>query len=521
MRIYLSGPMGAGKSTVASVLARRLHRPCVDLDGVIAQKAGKSVEAIFREHGESAFRAMERAELERIASGPEEIVVALGGGTVTQRPARRLALRTGLLVTLTAPVSELSARVATETGRPLLRGEDAQHVLEELLAERADAYAECHVELDTRGRPAEDVAIEVASLAHDPPVVVPLGQRTYRVHVGRGLRERAGAEGVRAASSRSALVVTDEGAAQWAVDVEKSLAAAGLTASTTAIPAGEQHKTLASVDAIWSAALAGGLDRGSLLVAVGGGVLGDLAGFAAATLYRGVSFGQVPTTLLAMVDSSVGGKNGFDRPEGKNLIGTIHQPRWVLCDVSALSTLPHDERRAGLAEVVKSAWLDGEGAVAQLEEDSQALSAGDEEATVRAIRMAVALKARIVSEDERETGSRRLLNLGHTVGHAIEAGSGYRVRHGEAVSLGMVAAFRVAERLGRAREAGQRLTRLLDAVGLPTDPTSHLDDHTLRFLGSDKKRAGSTVHFVVPGAPGETAIEPIALDELRSALSSS
>ena len=520
MRIYLSGPMGAGKSTVASALARRLHRSCVDLDGVIAKKAGKSIEAIFREQGESAFRAMERVELERVAGGPEEVIVALGGGTVTQRAARMLALRTGLLVTLTAPVAELSARVASETGRPLLKGRDAQQVLEDLLRDRADAYAECHAEVDTSGRSAEEVAAEIVPLAESPPVVVPLGRRTYRVHVGQGARARAGAQSV-LAQSRSALVVTDEGAARWAPEVERSLASAGLTSSTVTLPAGEEHKTLGSVEAVWDAALSAGLDRGSIVVAVGGGVLGDLAGFAAATIFRGVALGQVPTTLLAMVDSSVGGKNGFDRPEGKNLIGTIHQPRWVLCDVDTLSTLPPEERRAGLAEVVKSAWLEGEGAVAQLERDAAALAAGEGEATVRAIRMAVALKARIVSEDERETGSRRLLNLGHTVGHAIEAASGYRMRHGEAVALGLVAAFQVAERLGRGASGAARMKSLLDAVGLPTDPTSHLDDHTLRYLGSDKKRAGTALHFVVPGRPGETTIEPIALDDLRSALRAS
>ncbi len=224
-----------------------------------------------------------------------------------------------------------------------------------------------------------------------------------------------------------------------------------------------------------------------------------------------------------MVDSSVGGKTGFNRPRGKNLVGTFYQPKFVLCDVDTLSTLPNEERIAGLAEAVKSAWLDSEASVAMLERDAEALMAGDAEATIRAVRMSIQLKSRIVHEDERESGRRMLLNLGHTVGHGLEAASDYRgIRHGEGVALGMIAAMRVADRLGRGRrQETERLTRLLGSLGLPTDLDERLNSRALSFIGADKKRRGDRIHFVIPRLPGQTEIELLGLDEVRSALRTS
>ncbi len=519
MRIFLSGPMGSGKSTVARVLAARLGVRHVDLDAVIADTAGMSIEAIFRARGEAEFRTLERDALSRVLDTPADVVVALGGGTVTDDDARRALLGVGVLITLSAPVEELTARVAAETGRPLLAGRDARRVLEDLLARRGDAYAECHAEVETRGRSPEQVADAVLEVVRRAPIPVPLGKRTYRVDAGAGVRHRLAEEAAKAGEGRAALIATDDHVCDlWARPLSAELSAAGFRCVEVALAPGEEHKTIGSVERLWDAALEGGLDRDSLVVGIGGGVVGDLAGFAASTLLRGVSLGQVPTTLLAMVDSAVGGKTGFDRPQGKNLVGTFHQPRFVLCDVDVLGTLPDAERRAGLAEVVKSAWLDSEEAVTALERDAAALRSGEPEATVRAVRMAVSLKARIVTADEREAGPRRLLNLGHTVGHAIEAAAGYRgIRHGEAVALGMVAAFRVADRMGRKTgAAADRMRRLLEALGLPTDPGPRLDARAATFLASDKKRSAERVRFVVPGDPGCTEVVPITLDDLRA-----
>jgi 3-dehydroquinate synthase len=303
----------------------------------------------------------------------------------------------------------------------------------------------------------------------------------------------------------------------WGRALSTQLRSLGQTVTHLELSPGETAKTLESVDTIWNAALDTGVDRSSLLIGIGGGVVGDLAGFAAATLLRGVRVAHVPTTLLAMVDSAVGGKTGFDTRHGKNLIGAFHQPSFVVADVHMLSSLPRDERRAGLGEVVKAAWIDGEAAVAQLEADADALARGDEAAMTRAIRMAVQLKARVVTEDEREAGLRAHLNLGHTLAHAIEASSGYAgIRHGEAVSLGMVAACRVAARLGRMPASdAERAVRLLDQLGLPTAVEPYLTDRVLSFLVADKKRKGGKVSFVAPGRPGDIALIPTLLDDLR------
>jgi 3-dehydroquinate synthetase len=221
-----------------------------------------------------------------------------------------------------------------------------------------------------------------------------------------------------------------------------------------------------------------------------------------------------------MVDSAIGGKTGFDSRHGKNLIGAFHQPSFVLCDVETLETLPEVERRAGLAEVVKSAFIEGEAAVAQLERDLPALRSGEREATVRAIRMSAAMKARVVTEDERESGLRATLNLGHTLGHAIEAAQGYSgLRHGEAVGLGMVAAFGLSARLGVGSHAQrERLVRLLDGLGLPSDVGPYLRPEVLSFIAADKKRKADNVTFVLPVEPGRMELRPLAISELPELL---
>jgi shikimate kinase/3-dehydroquinate synthase len=517
-RVFLSGPMGSGKSRIARALGELWRTAPVDLDERIEKLAGATVAQVFERQGEARFRALEQEALGRVLADPQARVVALGGGTVTHLASRRRLLNEGTLITLRASLDTLAARVGAGRDRPLLHGGDVRERLTALLEQRAEAYAECHAEVETDGRDPGTLAQEIDRVVSAQPIVVPMGLRTYRVEVGPGVRHELPARARAASSGKHVVLVTDTGVREpWAVRLERDLAEAGKLVTLVCLAAGEEHKNIESIGAIWDAALDAGVDRDALVVAVGGGVVGDMAGFAAATILRGIQCGQVPTTLLSMVDSAVGGKTGIDRPQGKNLIGAFQQPRFVLCDTETLTTLPLVERRAGLAEVVKSAWLDSEQSVRLLEDSADALLAGEFEATGAAVRMSVQLKARVVTEDERESGARATLNLGHTIGHAVEVASGFgALRHGEAVSLGMVAAFRLAARLGRVQAAdGERVTRLLQRLGLPVDVDRYLDDRTLAFIGADKKRKGGKVRFIVPGAPGQTEIVPLAEEEVK------
>jgi shikimate kinase/3-dehydroquinate synthase len=518
MRIFLSGMMGTGKSTVARIVSRRLGLSAIDLDERIALRTASTVPEVFVTRGEAAFRALEQQVLDECLSESDDVVVSLGGGTVTSEPLRRRLLGQGVLVTLEADVATLNGRLGSGSGRPLLQGQDVAQRLSELLVIRASAYAECHGRIDTSHRTPEEVADDVIRLAQERPVVVPLGLRTYTVEIGAGVRSRLAA---RVAGRSGLLLVTDsEVGPLWGSAQRDRVQEQRGTVAYLELEPGEAAKHVDSVTRIWDAALEAGLDRSSMLVGVGGGVVGDLTGFAAATLLRGVAVGHLPTTLLAMVDSSVGGKTGFDTRHGKNLVGAFHQPSFVLCDVDTLSTLPRAERVAGLAEVVKAAWIDGEAAVAQLEADAEALAAGDTPATVRAIRMALELKARVVTADEREGGQRAVLNLGHTVGHAIEARAAYQgIRHGEAVALGMLAAMTLAVELGRGSEAQrERLERLLQRLGLPTHVGPHLTEPTLDYIGSDKKRRADMIVYVLPAEPGQVVLESLPLAKVRALL---
>jgi shikimate kinase/3-dehydroquinate synthase len=324
-------------------------------------------------------------------------------------------------------------------------------------------------------------------------------------------------------------VVTDERVARLhAPRYLAGLHARGFAATAFAVAEGEAAKTLSEAERLLGALVGAGLDRGGVVVALGGGAASDLAGFVAATLFRGVALAQVPTTLLAMVDASVGGKNGVNLAAGKNLAGTIHQPALVFADLATLATLPARDLAAGCGEIVKHALLDGEAALAALEEAADRVRAGDPATLAGLVAASVRLKARVVSADERELdpeGGRSLLNLGHTVGHALEAESlqgAAPLRHGEAVALGLLAAARVGARLdprAAAARLEERLGRLLPRLGLPADLDGALArlPAALARLGVDKKRAGGAIRYVALPAPGAariTRLEPARLQTL-------
>jgi 3-dehydroquinate synthase len=329
---------------------------------------------------------------------------------------------------------------------------------------------------------------------------VDLGDRSYPVRIGSGSLADAGAEIARRTRARLAVVVSVPGVARrYAPTLERSLRAAGVRARRIVVPDGDRSKRLAVVEQLYRRLLGLGADRGTVLVALGGGVVGDLTGFTAATFLRGVPFVQVPTTLLAMVDASVGGKVGVNLPEGKNLVGAFHQPRLVWIDVATLRSLPRRERSAGFAEVVKAAALRDAGFFARLERDAEALLELDPRRLVPVLGRAVAIKAEIVAQDEREAGPRMLLNLGHTLAHAIEALTGYRrVLHGEAVAIGMVHAARRSEQLGLAPEGtAARLETLLRRFELPTELPRFPREAYLAALRVDKKSRDGRIRYVI------------------------
>ncbi len=331
-------------------------------------------------------------------------------------------------------------------------------------------------------------------------VPVKLGARSYRILVGPGVLAQAGAELARLKVGRRVALVTDAAIlALHGAAVIQSLAAAGFDVTTVLLPEGERAKTLEIAASTWERFLEAGLDRGSTVVALGGGAVGDLAGFAAATYMRGVNFVQMPTTLLAQVDASSGGKTAIDHPRAKNLIGAFYQPRLVLADTATLLTLPERELRSGLAEVIKHGVVLDAAYFDEVERDAAALIRRDSVTLERIVAGSCRLKGSVVERDEQEAELRHVLNYGHTIGHAIEAVTGYqRFAHGEAVSLGIAAEAGIAERLGVARPGvRERQVRLLEAVGLPVRSVGEAPERVVEALGRDKKAKDGRVLFVL------------------------
>ncbi len=518
--LFISGFMATGKSTVGPRVAGHLQLPFVDTDDVLAHEAGCSIAELWTRQGEAEFRRREVALVERLLGDGVARVIALGGGTVTNRRARHLAIERGVLVTLTASPETIAARIPDVATRPNLAIGDPIARAMELLAVRAEAYAECHVSLSTDALDADEVADAIVAAHARDPLCVPLGARTYAIDVVDGVPSRL-TDAIACAAPSSVLVVSDAPVQRARGEaLEKALGPLAIQGVRITLPTGERHKTLASVSTIWDAALGAGIDRDALVLAFGGGVVGDLAGFAASALLRGIRVIQVPTTLLAMVDSSVGGKTGFDHPTGKNLLGAFHQPSAVVVDLSHLSTLPARELRAGLAEVVKIAFAVDAPLLSTLEENAEALSAGKTDALLPVVRRAIDAKIRIVRDDERETGARALLNLGHTLGHALEAhGAFTKYLHGEAVAMGTVAELRAAAAMGLADAAlATRAADLFRRMGLPTEVSRAELVASWSFVGKDKKRAGTSLRLPIVTAAGQSAIQSVPLRRLEQAV---
>ena len=518
-RLFLVGLSGSGKSSVGRLVAERLNWEFVDTDTLIAEAAGRSIPAIFREDGEAAFRALEAEALAEAATR-ERTVIATGGGAPTQ-PGARGAIAEGFSIWLVVSPAVAAARLsaqAHEEPRPLLEGEPGSRLAALLEARRGD-YARCNASVDVDVLAPEDVRDEIIRLWEEGRASAPLpdeipgtaavvrtpGAR-YPIVVRTGALAALGEICAGLGLSGRAFVPTDEAVGPlYAAPALSSLRAGGFQATSFAIAGGEAQKTLATVAQVYDWLLDQRIERTDFVVCLGGGVVTDLGGFAAATVLRGVPFVHVPTSLLGMVDAAIGGKTGLDHALGKNLVGAFAQPRLVLIDPATLASLPDRHLRAGLAELVKHGLILDEELIGLLENHAGDPTAMASEALIA---RSTAIKARIVSEDEREAGARTLLNYGHTVGHGIEAAAGYsRYLHGEAVAIGMHAAGRISVDVGLlAPEALERQQALLRACGLPERAEGVSAAAVLDTMRSDKKVRAGEVSWVLLDRLGHAVV---------------
>ena len=502
--VVITGFMGTGKSKVGLEVARRLGLEFVDMDALIEQRVGMTIPEIFAQRGEELFRQQERQLCQELAT-KRGLVIATGGGALIPEENRQALGTNGLLVCLSCDVGEILRRLAQAEDRPLLDVADRRERIETLLAGRREAYSRIPHQIDTTALTVEEAAGRVIALLESEAVVKMIPVRTptggYEIHLGEGLLARVGELAwERGLRGRVALVTNPTVGDLYASPVAESLREAGFEPVICQAPDGEAYKTLDTVRSLYDQFVAGGLDRYGAVLALGGGVIGDMAGFAAATYMRGVPLVQLPTTLLAMVDASIGGKVAVDHPQGKNLIGAFKQPELVVIDPLALATLDEAEMRSGWAEVIKAGVIGSPNLFEHLEERGN-------EPLLPVIAEAIRVKVAIVEEDPYESGRRAVLNLGHTFGHALELLSGFTLRHGEAVSIGLVAATRTAVALGLCDgTVERRVVALLQRFGLPTHYEGYEPGEVWEAMATDKKRRGKKLRFVLPRAIGEVMV---------------
>jgi shikimate kinase/3-dehydroquinate synthase len=526
--IVLVGMMGSGKTSVGRRLAARLGLDFADADAEIETAAGMTVPEIFAKHGEAYFRDGERRVVARLLEERQR-VLATGGGAFMAPQTRENVARHGVSVWLKADLDVLLRRVRKRSNRPLLTNVDPEATLRQLIGERYPIYGLADFTVVSKDGPHEAVvegilsAMErglagiarLASPGERASVRVGLGDRAYDILIGPDLIDAAGEHISRVAPGSACAIVTDANLEQTHLPALKaSLDRAGIRHSEIVIAPGEASKSWDVFARVCDGIIEARMERRDVVVALGGGVVGDLAGFAAATIRRGMGFVQIPTSLLAQVDSSVGGKTAINSQHGKNLIGAFYQPSLVLADTGALATLPPREFRAGYAEVVKYGVIDDLAFFNWLEHNWRSVFAHGPELT-EAIRKSCASKAAVVARDETEQGDRALLNLGHTFGHALESLTHFdsaRLVHGEGVAIGIACAMRFSARLGHASPSdAARVEAHLRETGLPSRITDIAGwnagaDEMLDAMYQDKKVSRGALTFILARGIGKSFI---------------
>ena len=540
MDVVLVGLPGSGKSAVGRRLAHRHGATFVDLDDAIEKSAGRTIPEIFAERGEAAFRALERqavVDLGPADRSPEvRTVVATGGGAVID-PRNRWALyRDRVPVWLDVRPEVLAQRLRRSPNvRPLMVGRDPMGAIRDLARDRDRYYSAAYrmngvAELASIVARVDELVARVAR-APDPTVLLRGHSLGGDLVIGEGIAAAVIADALRGLRARRAIFVSEPGA--WAAGGEAigaALADEGWPVDRILLPQGEAAKRLAVIEAA-AGDLAGlHAERGEPLIAIGGGALGDAAGFLAASWLRGVPVIQVPTTLVAQIDSSIGGKTGVDLAAGKNLVGAFHPPAAIVTDIAFLRSLPERQRRAALGEAVKMAALGDERLFALLENDGPAIARGDETtfadgAVAELVERTAWAKVAVVDVDEKEQGAadgRITLNLGHSLGHAVEAAGGFgELLHGEAVAHGLRGAVRIGREIGvTPPERADRIERLLTDLGLATEPLPYPIETVLGALAADKKHADGALRWVLPTADGSVVRADVPAEVVERAAAS-
>jgi 3-dehydroquinate synthase len=549
--------MGSGKTSVGRALAKKLNKRFLDSDHEIEARTGVPITTIFEIEGEASFRQREADMISELCQ-LDGIVLATGGGAIINPQSRAQMHAAGTVIYLQASIGSILHRTRFDKKRPLLRTADPRKKLEELEAQRDPLYREiAHVVVET-GYPHLNSLVQMVidklpakfkseikipqqadQLAHGlatklkeqerafqmdgATLSVALNDRSYPIFIEENLLSNPEIL-ARSISAKRVVIITNEVVAPlYLALLQTQMQNLNKQVSSIILPDGEVFKTWENLMKIFDGLLEQQCDRHTCLIALGGGVIGDMVGFAAASYMRGIPFIQVPTTLLSQVDSSVGGKTGINHPLGKNMIGAFYQPQAVIADIVTLTTLPDREVSAGLAEIIKMAAILDTAFFAWLEQNIQALRQRDSKALAHAIKRSCELKAQIVASDERESGVRAILNFGHTFAHAIEAGLGYGTwLHGEAVGCGMVMAADLSHRLNYIDYVTKtRITHLVEAAGLPVVAPDLGEQTWIDLMQVDKKNEAGQIKFILLKPLGQALITTVPSESLAATLQAS
>lgn len=522
--IVLTGMMGAGKTTIGNKLADKLGFYFIDSDQEIEDREGDSISEIFKKKGEKYFRDIEKDVVTKILSRDEQIVLSLGGGAFMNEEIRNLIKSRAISVWLYADIDTLLHRISAKSNRPLLNNVDKRATVSDLIIKRYPTYKTSDIHIDTSRENYEllirNIIKKINELFKDKVekdvVRVDLGEKSYDIVIGSGVISELSSQIKKIQNYNKIIILTDQNVAKHHLEnLKNSLKPLSAEVDQIIVSAGEKAKSFANLENVLEQILQIGVDRKSLLIAFGGGVVGDLGGFAASIVLRGIDFIQVPTTLLASVDSSVGGKTAINSHYGKNLIGSFYQPRLVLCDIDFLETLPVRDFASGYAEVVKYGLICDENFFDFLNSNLNQIKDRDKLILQKIITKSCQIKADVVGRDERENSLRAILNFGHTFGHVFEAKTNYSdaLYHGEAVAIGMVMAAKMSANLGLLnRDLILVIEKHLQKIGLPIDLSKIKDkswniNELVSSLYKDKKTEGKSLTFILLEDIGKCVIK--------------